>query len=161
MHELVLRLSQRNVQYALMHLEDIEDAKMCVQPAGLVNHPAWIVGHIAGSMDLVLRTLDREGNMPASWNAQFGWGSKPTADRAAYPSKEQLLQALQRQHQAVAEAISATPVEAFDQPLQDERLRQFMPTVGGLVFSMLTNHQAIHLGQLSAWRLAMGMELKL
>jgi hypothetical protein len=160
MHDLVLRLSERNLQYAVMHLEDIEDARMCVQPAGLTNHPAWIVGHIASSMDLVLRALGRQANLPEPWNTLFGWGSKATAVRAAYPSKADLLQALQRQHQAVAGALAATSAETLEKPLEDERLRQFMPTIGEMVCSPLTNHQALHLGQLSAWRLAMGMSLK-
>jgi hypothetical protein len=39
-------------------------------------------------------------------------------------------------------------------------MRKFAPRVGDAAVGIATTHEAIHLGQLSAWRLAMGMPLK-
>lgn len=45
----------------------------------------------------------------------------------------------------------------LDSPLPDERYREVFPTLGHAVLHILTVHTAIHLGQISAWRRAMGL----
>lgn len=160
MIDIILRISARNLQYARTHLEDIEDSKWAHQPSGVINHPAWIVGHIAGSYEMLAAMLELPPTLPADWADKFGWGSTPVADRSAYPSKQALLDALDSQHRRLADAIAKVRPETLAKPIEDEMLRQILPTVGDCVYSILTSHEAIHLGQLGAWRLAMGMALK-
>lgn len=160
MIDIILRIAERNLQYAKVHLEDIDESKWCVQPSGVINHPAWIVGHIACSYDMLAGMLQLPPALPTEWGKLFGWGSTPVSDRALYPSKQALLDALDRQHKRLADAVAKARPETLARPIEDEMLRRILPTVGDCVCSILTSHEAIHLGQLGAWRLAMGMPLK-
>ena len=60
MMDYILTASRRNLAYGTMLLEDIEDARMCDQSGTLVNHPAWIVGHIVGSYDVIAKLLQQQ-----------------------------------------------------------------------------------------------------
>ena len=44
-------------------------------------------------------------------------------------------------------------------PLPDERYRDVFPALGHAILHILTVHTAIHLGQLSPWRRAMGLPI--
>ena len=44
-----------------------------------------------------------------------------------------------------------------DGPLPDKRFRDTFPTLGHAVLHILAGHVAVHVGQLGAWRRAMGM----
>jgi uncharacterized damage-inducible protein DinB len=84
----------------------------------------------------------------------YSFTAKPAA--AGYPAKAVLLKAYEEAHQRlVAAALAATPEQL--QELPPERFRSRFPTLGHVMLHMLTNHQAVHLGQLSAWRRALGL----
>jgi uncharacterized damage-inducible protein DinB len=90
------------------------------------------------------------------WRDLFSLTAKPVADRIVYPAKAILVQALEDAHtRLVRVALAATP-EAL-QRLPPERFRSRFPTVAHVVLHMMTNHEAVHLGQLSAWRRASGL----
>ena len=50
-------------------LADIEDASLCEQPLGL-NHPAWLLLHVATDADYAASLLGGSGVCPADWNAK-------------------------------------------------------------------------------------------
>ena len=87
----------------------------------------------------------------------FTIGSQPTDDRAAYPSTAELLAAVESRQALLTDAMRNADPSAFEAPTPDEKLRAIFPTVGDLVTSAMTSHIAVHLGQLSAWRKAMGL----
>ena len=160
MMDYILTASRRNLAYGTMLLEDIEDARMCDQSGTLVNHPAWIVGHIVGSYDVIAKLLGLPEAMPKEWAGLFGWGKGPVADRSLYPSKAELVAAFAGQHERIAAALAAASPETLARPIENEMMRKFAPRVGDAAVGLATCHEAIHLGQLSAWRVAMGMPLK-
>jgi hypothetical protein len=139
--------------------DDLDDADLATQPAAGVNHAAWILGHLAIATDGALRCLGEPGVCPPDWPKLFGPGSTVVTDRAAYPSKAELLAVLDAGHARVLEgARKANPERMASQHKAPfEYLRQSLPTVGDLLAHLMTTHFATHLGQLSTWRRLIGM----
>jgi hypothetical protein len=137
-------------------VKDVPDEKFCLQPPGLPNHPAWIVGHLSVIRSMANKTLGNPVDFPETWTTLFGRGSTPTDDRAAYPSKDELLGTFRRLHASACEALEKTPAEKFAGPHPIERLREFFPTLGDLMVQAFVGHDGLHVGQLSDWRRANG-----
>ena len=89
----------------------------------------------------------------------FGSGSAATADAGAYPSKDELLPALDAACAAGLAALAGLSPEALTTPMPDEDMRDYFPTVGDAMVYMMLVHESIHMGQLTSWRRAMGMPL--
>jgi uncharacterized damage-inducible protein DinB len=142
--------------FARSLVKDIEDADMAVQPFEGANHPAWILGHIVVTTDGVLKLLEKEPTAPPEWQTLFGRGSTVSADRSIYPSKAELLAALEMAFDRAAAAASEANENQIAGPHHVEMLQRGLPTKGDLIALLLTTHVAQHLGQLSAWRRAMG-----
>ncbi|MCY4026136.1 MAG: DinB family protein [Acidobacteria bacterium] len=146
-------------RFNLGHIEslvkDLTDDQMVSQPNGVINHPAWTLRHLASSSNFLAKTLGLESTTPAEWDAPSPDG--PSGDAAQYPSKAELLAALKAQHERVAEAVAAADPEFLAKD-SDEQMRSYFPKVGDLVDYMLTAHEGTHIGQISAWRRAMGLK---
>lgn len=153
----VLRVYGMNLKLAEMHVSDLSDAQMVEQPAGVINHPAWTLGHLAMVADNLAKLLGLESTYPEAWRAAGMPGGTPTGNAADYPTKQQLLNQLTAQHQRVAEAFGAVDAGRLAQPHPNERARERFPTVGDYAVTLMTTHEAGHLGQLAAWRRAMGL----
>ncbi len=140
-----------------MLLKDVEDERMAAQPAAGMNHPAWIVGHLAVSWEQASRWAGAGYRAPQGWLAKFDMGSRLLTGRAEYPAKAVLLAELDRGYGSVTPVIENLSDAALADVMPTEGFRGFLPTVEhGLVFGM-TGHYLYHLGQLSAWRRAMGL----
>ncbi len=61
-------------------------------------------------------------------------------------------------HEAVAEALVNVSDDVFagENPAEG-RFKEMLPTIGATVNFLMNNHPMAHLGQVSAWRRAMGM----
>jgi len=153
----VLAVMERNLGYAQTLVADIPDERMCEQPGGYPNHPAWQIGHIAVTCDFVGGMLGLDPALPAAWQDLFGMGTKPTDDASAYPSKSELAKALEDVYERLREALRTADASALAQPLPEEKLRAVFPTVGAIAVSAATSHIAVHCGQLSAWRKLAGL----
>lgn len=159
MFEHARKLYAFQLGYLRLLVGDLDDARLAEQPVAGMNHAAWLLGHLAISTDFALAMLGREKACPETWHSTFAPGSTVRADRAAYPSRTVLLDALTRGHEAVDRAVTEAPPEVFDRPhpLEIAFLKRSLPTVGDLVAHLMTTHEATHIGQLSAWRRALGM----
>ena len=157
MFDHVAYLYQFNLRYAERLVKDVSADQMSVQPGGVINHPAWSLGHLVVSADHLAQFLGLGSNLPEGWSETFKSGGEPTADASAYPTKEALLDALRDQHERNVEAAKATAPERFAEPHPNEKTRKYFPTVGDMIIFMMTSHEMDHLGQIAAWRRAMGI----
>lgn len=147
-----IRVNSFLMQHCQMLVGDIADERMTEQPHAGVNHPAWILGHLAWAADGALAMLGAQKLLPEEWKTLFASGSKPSASRATYPSKDELLRAIEEGYlQARQKAAAATP-EQLSRPTTSPRLKQTLPTFKEMVTFLLTGHMGVHLGQLSSWR---------
>lgn len=160
--ETIIKQYDFNLKYAVALVHDLSDDQMTTIPAkGLDNHPAWIIGHlVSGSADLA-RDFGAEFEMPDKWDEIFvrqgpGDPRKPDPDKSKYPSKHLLLKELNDQHNKVKQFLSRLDNNDLNKKFK-WRFDSYMPTLLDLIVFMCINHEAMHLGQLAAWRRAMGL----
>ena len=151
-----------NLQYSKALVQDLSETQMTLVPSsGLENHPAWTLGHLVSGSALLAEDLGAPFEMPYNWAELFlrkgpGDPRKPDPDISRYPSKKQLLTALEHQHTKVKNLL----VKISDNDLNREikwRFSQYMPTLGDLVMFLCISHETMHLGQIAAWRRAQGL----
>jgi hypothetical protein len=151
-----------NLAYAMRLVGDLTDEQMTITPAtGLVNHPAWTLGHLASASALLTEDLGAEIDFPKEWSVLFlrkgpGDPTLPDPDTAKYPSKKDLLDELRRQHEKVKQLVRQQTDDELKKSVQ-WKFNDHMPTLFDVVVFFCINHEAMHLGQLAAWRRAMGL----
>ena len=146
-----------NLDRASELVADLSDEQMVEQPQGVINHPAWTLGRLAFVEHYLAVTLGAEPSLPDGWVDHFPTGGTPSGDAADYPSKEEILGQLEAQHDRVAQAVAEADPTVFEQAFPDEPTRRRFPTIGDFTAFLMTSHEAGHLGQIAAWRRAMGI----
>ena len=152
-----IKINRFLIQYCRMLLEDVPEERMAEQPLPGVNHPAWILGHLAYSANAAVGLLGGEKTLPRKWIVQFGPGSKLSGSREDYPASGELLQAIEQGFARAHELASVASPEQLSQPNPNARLAQALRTVGDAVGFLFTGHMGVHLGQLSSWRRMIGL----
>ena len=146
-------------RYLSMLVDDVPEEQMCAQAGGVVNHPAWHLGHLAFVTDRFGSALGAESTMEASWEKLFAPRSTPVADRAVYPSKAELLARLDDRRVAAQRAFLVATPQQLAQANPIVRLAGALPTIGHLAVFGFHVHESTHLGQLAVWRRVMGMPM--
>jgi len=145
----------------LGHLEqlvkDLSDEQMVQQPKGVVNHPAWTLGHLAVASNYVAKVLGVDSTFSADWEETFKTGGVPSPDPTTFPSKDAILAELRAQHDRVADAMEKVDPAIFTKELHDDRFRDHFPTIGDFCNYLMTAHEGNHIGQIVAWRRVMGL----
>lgn len=152
---------KRNRDYALRLVSDVSDQDMTRQPRGLadnprMNHPAWVLAHlnvyapIAASMLRGLPFADPVDH-------RYGQKSEVSPDPAEYPSRAALIEEFTRLHDDAGEALAESTDAILASPTPLERWRAQHPLTGQMLVTLMVKHESFHLGQLSAWRRAMGL----
>lgn len=145
------------LQYCEMLAAGIDDHRLAEQPLPGVNHPAWILGHLAVGTDYAAKILGERFACPIDWHRQFGPGSTISGNRSIYPTKDELLAAIRVGHARVTAALAHVDEAKLAAPNPLGVLVNELPTVGDMLAHLLTTHAATHLGQLSAWRRMIGL----
>jgi hypothetical protein len=127
------------------------------------NHAAFVFGHLALYPKRIMQHLHLpEGvtDYPASYEAVFKNGVECQDDPGGtiYPLMTELTERYFASYRAAIEAVKAAPDAVFDEPNPVEgRLRELFPTIGMAINFYLVGHVQVHLGQVTAWRRAMGL----
>jgi hypothetical protein len=152
----VLNSYSLTLDYLRRLIDDAPDDVLATQPAGVVNHPLWTIGHLVFSAQMIGGEVGLASWLPDDWASRYGTGSIPVADRREYPSSELLLGQLSDAEHRLGERLRALGDEAMQQPLPDIRYREMFPTIGHAIAHVLAAHTAAHIGQTIVWRRAMG-----
>jgi DinB superfamily len=143
------------IAYAKQILADIDDSSMCQQPSGL-NHPAWLLLHLATAADYASSLLGGQGVCPAGWNELADTKKPQTQTRSDYPSKEELVSNFEAAFKHAADLYEKSSAEDLNKQQKLGFFETELPTVGDMATFLLIAHTNLHLGQLSAWRRATG-----
>jgi hypothetical protein len=154
----VLHSFRYSIDFLHEQLAAVTDRQMHAQPAGVRNHPAWIVGHLVHTCQLLGELAGLKPWLDESWIRRYGTGSAPHDKPDLYESKEDLLAALQDATERIARAAGSMDESALDAVFPAEHLRDVFPTVRHAFTHVLTAHTAYHVGQVSVWRSAMGLK---
>ena len=101
--------------------------------------------------------LGHDASLPEGWGEAFKTGGIPSSDPSGFPSKDELLSTLESLHDRVTTAVKAADAATLTTPHPHEATRKYFPTIGDMVVFLMTSHEMDHLGQLAAWRRAMGL----
>ena len=157
MLEQIINVSNTNAYLFEKAVSDIPEHLLCDQSKGFPNHPLWLLGHVALARSAAVRSLGGEFDFPESWAKLFGRGSEPVSDPSAYPTRAELLAKYKQAATAFAQLAPRATPEMLSAPHAIVPLQGVFKTVGDLVSGITTLHDALHLGQLTAWRRLMGM----
>jgi uncharacterized damage-inducible protein DinB len=119
------------------------------------NHALWFVGHMAtiDNFFLSLVAPDKTRPMP-ELQSQFGMGSQPTNDPAAYPPPDSVLEVMNERRAALLAALDGMTDDDLAQKTPSGA-PEFLPDVAS-VFELAIWHEGQHNGQLSVTRRALG-----
>lgn len=150
-----------SLTYALDYLRDqvadVPSAHMVAQPGRLVNHPAWTIGHLTFTCQMLGGVIGVAPWLPEDWAARFGSGSVPAADINRYEPMDTALAMLMDARDRIAAAVEALSEAQLDAPFPDPAYRDVFPSVRSALVQVLVGHTAFHVGQVSQWRKAMGL----
>lgn len=151
-----------NLAYTHRLVEGLSDEASVAMPAAGINHPRWVIGHLAGTADhmVAVNLFGFDAVLPDNWRDTFGPASKPAADPAAYPALGDLLKRLDELHTTITDAVHGFTPDYFERAIPatlPEGFRKRFPTVGHALLHTMINHESMHLGQLSAWRRVQGL----
>ena len=155
----ILHAASVNLGYTKLLTNDLTEEQMTAQPipGKVMNHPAWVIGHLARTAHFATgRLTGKEPTIPANWTELFGMKSVPTSDASKYPTKVELLKSLEDGIATFTAAFRVASDEQLATPMPEPMNKRF-PTLGDFAVFLLTSHQSTHLGQLSAWRRASGL----
>jgi uncharacterized damage-inducible protein DinB len=157
----VIHQLEFNFAYAKKLVSDIPESQMAIKPsAGLDNHPAFTIGHLTTSYANLMNNLTGEYILADGFKEIFlrtgpGDPTLPNPDAAAYPSKEKMLAEMDHQHKRLINYLLQIDEQKLDEKF-DWRFSAYFPTYRDRIVFLCVNHYAMHLGQLAAWRRAMG-----
>lgn len=109
---------------------------------------------------LLLTMLD-DHSVPtaAAEMAQYGYGTTPVADPAAYASKHELLERFSDRNARLTVIVTQRHAEYFPRPAP-AKYRPHAPTIAHIATTLLVAHPGHHLGQMNQWRRAAGFNTR-
>jgi hypothetical protein len=140
-------------------VQDVPETRMTEQPGTIVNHPAWTLSHLNAYAGVLLAMLDDPsvgGPTADAEMEQFGYGTTPVPDRAAYATKRELLDRFRDRNARLAAVVAAKHSDYFPRPAP-KKFQPYSPTIGHIAITLLVAHPPHHLGQLRQWRRAAGI----
>ncbi len=144
--------------YTRRMVEPLTDEQMTAQPIPIVtlNHPAWILSHL-GAYGPMLGAILRDELAEDPVDYPFGIKSEPDSDPSVYQPRLALLEHFTSSYDDAAEAFLHASDDVLARQTPFERWQTRFPTIAHLPPQFFLKHTATHLGQLSAWRRAMGL----
>jgi len=153
----VLHSFAYGLDYLREQVAGLSAAEMVAQPGCVVNHPAWVIGHLTYACQLLGGAIGLSPWLPDDWAARYGTGSVPAADASAYETKDRALAALQDAQSRIVKAVNRLTEAQLDAPFPDASYRDVFPTIRHALTQVLVGHTAHHVGQVSIWRRAAGL----
>ena len=153
----VLHSFAYGLDFLRAQVADVATADMARQPNGVMNHPAWVIGHLTNACQMLGRAIGLPKWLPQDFGKRFGTGSAPVADASLYPTKEEALAMLRDAQDRFTNAVEQLDESKLDEPFPVESYRYVFPTIRHALTQVLVGHTAYHIGQVGVWRKAMGL----
>ncbi|MDA8745736.1 DinB family protein [Rubripirellula amarantea] len=154
------------LSYAERLLGDIPDEKFSAfarTADGLIesNHPAFVCGHLSLYASVIVSELGQDASSIEPSEEYLALFSKTATcqddlERKVYPPAEELKSTLFDGYRRAIEVLEQSGDAIFSSESPNERMRQVFPTLGALHMFYVGGHFMLHMGQVSAWRRAVG-----
>ena len=134
-----------------------EPAQWTHQVHPCANHALWFAGHMGLTDNFFVTLADpTAGKEMPGFREKFGPGSTPTSDPADYPPVEEVLGYMRDRRAALLAALDAMS-ETDLAKSTPEGTPDMWPDYAS-VFEMCSWHEALHAGQMSVARRALGSD---
>lgn len=127
------------------------------RPAGVANHVAWQIGHVAVSANNGLKAIGQPSLCDESWDALFLRGTESQDDVSIYQKPEVIAAKFQEVYAALTEVFGKMDESVLLADTKIERLVSRFPRQGDFLVFLLTSHLAMHAGQFSTLRKLFGL----
>ena len=126
------------------------------------NHPCFVLGHLGLYVPRILQQLGQDGSSYESSDAFKQVFSKDATcvddpDGTIYPPMDEVVAAMLDGYRAAAVALDDADDAVFMEDNPNEVMRSKFPTKGAMIGFYVGGHLMMHIGQMSAWRRAMGL----
>jgi hypothetical protein len=126
------------------------------------NHPAFIYGHLSLYACRVIDGVGADASPyqpSAAFLEAFSKDAKCVDDPAGtiYPAMNEITSALLDSYRAAADALDSAEDAVLLSENPNEAMRGKFPTTGAMHGFYMGGHFMLHMGQMSAWRRAMGL----
>jgi hypothetical protein len=119
------------------------------------NHAMWFAGHMAASDNFFIGAVDPTRVKEfEGWSKLFGMGSVPTGDPDDYPPVAEVLDAMRERRGVLVELLRGRTDAELNGP-PPAGASDFLPQFAS-VFEMAIWHEAMHVGQVTMVRRALG-----
>jgi hypothetical protein len=111
LQDLASDVRQRTIQL----LQAAHRSELTWAPPGTSNHILWHAGHALWVEDaLCIQLVTGKSELPAGWAEMFQMGSHPALWKKPWPTRDELLSALQAQLPRLVQVIAPLDDEQFD-----------------------------------------------
>jgi hypothetical protein len=126
------------------------------------NHPAFIYGHLSLYPGRVIENIgaDASSCQPSeTFQKVFSKDATCVDDPGGtiYPAMDEITAACLDSYRIAAEALEAADDGVFYEPNPNEAMRKRFATKGAMLGFYVGGHFMLHMGQMSAWRRAVGL----
>ncbi len=142
--------------YLREQVADVPAERIADQARGVRNHPAWVMGHLTHTCEVLGGVIGLEAWLARHWESRYGTGSVALDGAGAYEPKDELVAATLDAESRLIAAVRGLPASRLAEPFPDAALLEVFPTVGHALTQVMVGHAAFHVGQVSVWRKAMG-----
>ena len=152
--------AQLTFEYGIALVKDIPAEKFAHMPHPTMNHAAFNLGHLTIYPNRILMLLGRNDLIVDNprYTELFAAGKPCVEQDGRYPDKSEIVHEYIAGYRRALEILPTVTDDVLAKPNPIEgRMRERFPLVGIAVNFLLNNHHMSHLGQVSAWRRAIGL----
>ena len=144
----------------LMHMicDDIDESKFADRFGTTINHPAFVLGHLAYYFGVCIQLLGGEVVFEEHEDSVYSHGVDCIEDASTYLDKAGSITRYKTRLEEALAFIASCDAEVFNCSTDGTPFKGRMETLGQVAAFMLSGHPAFHIGQLSAWRRVAGMQ---
>lgn len=127
----------------------------CAQPGGCDNHLVWTYGHLAATYGWLAGQVGVKVELPETYSALFGYGSKPESDAGKYPKLADVKAKCAAARKTFFDAASKMTAAQLREEMSAD-LQSFAKDKLAII-ERCAWHDGWHSGQLSSLRRALGL----
>lgn len=158
--EYIVPCMRRAIGYAEKLVKDIPAEQFSHMPHPTMNHPAFCMGHLSlyPNRAFLIISQPKLVKEKPGYPELFQAGAACVEQDGRYPHKDEIVGYFMERYNAAVNALAELPDEVLqrENPLEG-RMREIFPLVGIAINFLMNNHCMMHLGQISAWRRAVGL----
>jgi hypothetical protein len=157
MRQNTIQASRFTQGYVQMLIDGTPEELWFTRPAGVPNHMAWQIGHVASSANSGLKAIGKPSLCDEAWDKLFLRGTESNDDASIYPTPDQIIAKFHEVYAALTEVYEQADESVLLADTQIERLVGRFPKQGDFLVFLLTSHLAMHAGQISTLRKLSGL----